>query len=85
MKTDKEVIEVIKRAEEKKQGIMKLFPSRVNYFQKTTDFDKKNVGVIFDKEFDLFVIEMQDAIGGVIYQKKKKKIINNWFQWAIKQ
>jgi hypothetical protein len=31
------------------------------------------------------IIDFEKAIGGTIYRPTAKKILNNWFSWAVEQ
>lgn len=59
--------------------------ARVLYFQKASKFDGTTVGYEYDSNFDGFVNEMEQAIGGTIYRHTAKKILNNWYLWALEQ
>ena len=37
------------------------------------------------KNFNGFVNEMEQAIGGTIYRPTAKKSFNNWYLWALEQ
>ena len=31
------------------------------------------------------ILDFEKAIGGTIYRQTAKKILNNWFSWAVEQ
>lgn len=81
----KEMIDQIVDVEKNQHGINMMYPSRIAYFQRTTKYDGVTVGCEYDHEFELFVGQMEQAIGGTIYRPTAKKILNNWFLWAYEQ
>ncbi len=81
----KEMIELIMDVEQRQHGIKKMYPSRIVYFQRTKKYDNITVGCEYDNDFEFFVSEMEQAVGGTIYRPTAKKILNNWFLWAYEQ
>lgn len=78
------MIELIKDVEQNQHGIQKMYASRIAYFQHTYR-DDKTVACEYDEDFNQFVKDMEQTIGGKIYRPTAKKILNNWFLWAYEQ
>ena len=76
----RDMIRLIKEVDQSQFGAQKIL-----YFQKTSEFDGTTVGCEYDSKFDGFVNEMEQAIGGTIYRPTAKKILNNWYLWALEQ
>lgn len=81
----KDMIRLIKEVDQSQFGAQKMQATRVLYFQKASKFDGTTVGCEYDSNFDGFVSEMEQAIGGTIYRPTAKKILNNWYLWALEQ
>lgn len=81
----RDMIRLIKEVDQSQFGAQKMQAARVLYFQKTSKFDSITVGCEYDSNFDGFVNEMEQAIGGTIYRPTAKKILNNWYLWALEQ
>ena len=81
----KDMIRLIKEVNQSQFGAQKMQAARVLYFQKASKFDGTTVGCEYDSNFDGFVNEMEKAIGGTIYSPTAKKILNNWYLWALEQ
>lgn len=81
----RDMIHLIKEVDQSQFGAQKIQASRVLYFQKNPKFDGTTVGCEYDSNFDGFVNEMEQAIGGTIYRPTAKKILNNWYLWALEQ
>lgn len=81
----KDMIRLIKEVDQSQFGAQKMQAARVLYFQKASKFDGTTVGCEYDSNFDVFVNEMEQAIGGTIYCPTAKKILNNWYLWALEQ
>lgn len=83
--TSKTMIELIRDVERNQHGIQKMYASRIAYFQRTARYDNIMVACKYGTDFDQFVIDMEQAIGGKIYRPTAKKILNNWFLWSYEQ
>ena len=81
----KDMIELIIDVEKNQHGITKLYPSRIYYFQKTKWYDNHTYEVTYDEAFDKMILDFEKAIGGTIYRPTAKKILNNWYSWALQQ
>ena len=81
----KDMIRLIKEVDQSQFGAQKMQAARVLYFQKASKFDGTTVGCEYDSNFDGFVSEMEQAIRGTIYRPTAKKILNNWYLWALEQ
>ena len=81
----KDMIRLIKEVDQSQFGAQKMQAARVLYFQKASKFDGTTVGCEYDSNFDGFVNEMEQAIGGTIYCPTAKKILNDWYLWALEQ
>lgn len=81
----KDMIRLIKEVDQSQFGAQKMQVARVLYFQKASKFDGTTVGCEYDSNFDGFVNEMEQAIGGTIYCPTAKKILNDWYLWALEQ
>lgn len=81
----KDMLELIIDVEKKQHGITKLYPSRIKYFQRTKRYDSHTFEVTYDEAFGQMIIDFEKAIGGTIYRPTAKKILNNWFSWAVEQ
>ena len=79
------MIDLIIDVERHQHGISKLYPSRINYFQRTSKYDKHTFSVEYDDAFDKMIKDFEAAIGGKLYRPTAKKILNNWFAWALEQ
>lgn len=81
----KDMLELIIDVEKKQHGITKLYPSRIKNFQRTKRYDSHTFEVTYDEAFEQMIIDFEKAIGGTIYRPTAKKILNNWFSWAVEQ
>lgn len=81
----KDMLELIIDVEKNQHGITKLYPSRIKYFQRTKRYDSHTFEVTYDEAFEHMIIDFEKAIGGTIYRPTAKKILNNWFSWAVEQ
>lgn len=81
----KDMIRLIKEVDQSQFGAQKMQAARVLYFQKASKFDGTTVGCEYDSNFDGFVNEMEQAIGGTIYRPTAKKILNNWYLRDLEQ
>lgn len=81
----KDMLELIIDVEKNQHGITKLYPSRIKYFQRTKRYDSHTFEVTYDEAFEQMIIDFEKAIGGAIYRPTAKKILNNWFSWAVEQ
>lgn len=81
----KDMLELIIDVEKNQHGITKLYPSRIKYFQRTKRYDSHTFEVTYDEAFEQMIIDFEKAIGGTIYRPTAKKILNNWFSWAVEQ
>lgn len=81
----KDMLELIIDVEKNQHGITRLYPSRIKYFQRTKRYDSHTFEVTYDEAFEQMIIDFEKAIGGTIYRPTAKKILNNWFSWAVEQ
>lgn len=81
----KDMIALIIEVEKNQHGITKLYPSRIHYFQRTHRYDAHTYDVTYDQEFENMILEFEKAIGSRIYIPTAKKILNNWYSWAVDQ
>ena len=51
----------------------------------TKRYDKYTYEVTYDEAFEQMILDFEKAIGGTIYRPTAKKILNNWFSWAVEQ
>ncbi|HAQ4333088.1 hypothetical protein P7D98_06900 [Enterococcus avium] len=80
-----DMINLIIDVEKNQHGITQLYPSRIHYFQRTKRYDKYTYEVTYDEAFEQMILDFEKAIGGTIYRPTAKKILNNWFSWAVEQ
>lgn len=83
--TSKEMIDLIIDVERNQHGIKQLYPSRITYFQTTKKYDDIMYGVTYDTAFEQMILDFEKALGGKIYRPTAKKILNNWYAWAVEQ
>ena len=83
--TSKEMIDLIIDVERNQHGIKQLYPSRITYFQTTKKYDDIMYGVTYDAAFEQMISDFEKALGGKIYRPTAKKILNNWYAWAVEQ
>lgn len=81
----KDMIEFIKNVEKHQHGITQLYPSRIKYFQRTNKYDAHTFSVDYDDAFEKMIKDFEASIGGTLYRPTAKKILNNWFAWALEQ
>lgn len=81
----KDMIDLIIDVERHQHGITKLYPSRIYYFQRTNKYDKHTFSVDYDEAFEKMIEDFEVVIGGKINRPTAKKILNNWFAWALEQ
>ena len=79
------MIDLIIDVERHQHGITKLYPSRISYFQRTNKYDKHTFSVDYDDAFEKMIEDFEIALGGKINRPTAKKILNNWFAWALEQ
>lgn len=83
--TSKEMIDLIIDVERNQHGINKLYPSRIRYFQTTNSYDNHTFEVTYDDAFEKMIVDFEKSLGGKIYRPTAKKILNNWYSWALEQ
>ena len=83
--TSKEMINLIIDVERNQHGINKLYPSRIRYFQTTNNYDKHTFEVTYDEAFEKMIADFEIALGCKLYRPTAKKILNNWYAWALEQ
>lgn len=81
----KDMIALIIDVEKNQHGINKLYPSRIRYFQTTNRYDRYTFSVVYDDAFEKMIEDFEFALGGRLYRPTAKKILNNWFAWALEQ
>lgn len=79
------MIQLIVDVERNQHGIKKWYPSRIRYFQTTHRFDDHTYEVSYDGAFENWIRDLENALGGKLYRPTAKKILNNWFAWALGQ
>lgn len=81
----KEMLELIKDVEIKQHGITMLYPSRILWMQRTKKYDMLTAGVEYDSEFEIFITDLEKVLDTKVYKPTAKKILNNWYLWALDQ
>ena len=81
----KDMIDLIIDVEKDQHGITELYPSRIYYFQTTKLFDNHTFSVTYDEAFEQMIIDFENVLGGRINRPTAKKILNNWYSWALQQ
>ncbi len=83
--TSKEMIDLIIDVERNQHGITKLYSSRIAYFQRTHKYEGFTYGVIYDDAFEHMIKEFEGVLECKLYRPTAKKILNNWYAWALEQ
>lgn len=85
MITSSDMLKLIVDVEKNQHAITKLYPSRILYFQTTCKYDDISYGVVYDQKFESMIKCFEKALGNKVYRPTAKKILNNWFAWAVEQ